>query len=235
MKKIFFTLMGLVVFSAVSHAQNDTMYVMKKGVVLNRQSIKPADADSIIFYLPSNYFMDARDSNVYRAVTIGSQIWMGDNLKYLPSVIEPGKFSKMSPYYYVYGYDGKVVADAKATVNYNMYGVLYNWTAASSTGLTSVCPSGWHLPSDGEWSVLANFLNGETANETGFAALLGGLFSSMSGFEGMGAFGAWWSATEYVNDPSNLANYYAVYDDDSTLSKHTTSKVTGYSVRCVKN
>jgi uncharacterized protein (TIGR02145 family) len=110
-----------------------------------------------------NTFVDSRDGNVYSFVTIGSQIWMAENLKFLPQVTSPGTLSNTFPYYYVYGYNGNNVTDAKATNNYTVYGALYNWTAVmqGSTGSSSdpsgvqgICPEGWHLPSDAEWKKL---------------------------------------------------------------------------------
>ena len=100
-----------------------------------------------------NTFTDSRDGKVYKTVTIGEQVWMAENLAYLPSVVGPATESYTDPYYYVYGYDGTSVATAKATTNYQTYGVLYNWPAA-----LSACPPGWHLPSDAEWTQLEEYL-----------------------------------------------------------------------------
>ncbi len=98
-------------------------------------------------------FTDSRDGNEYTTIQIGSQTWMAENLKYLPSVVGPETGSQTESYYYVYGYDGTDVAEAKAEDHYKTYGVLYNWPAASSA-----CPAGWHLPSDAEWIQLETFL-----------------------------------------------------------------------------
>jgi uncharacterized protein (TIGR02145 family) len=113
---------------------------------------------------------DSRDGNVYHIVAIGHQVWMAENLKYLPSVVGPAPGSDTTPYYYVYGYDGTVVSDAKATANYTSYGVLYNWPAAMNGAAASihnpslvqgVCPTGLHLPSEAEWSqLLIDYLGG---------------------------------------------------------------------------
>lgn len=140
----------------------------------------------------------------YKWVEIGSQIWMAENLKYLPSVVGPGKSSPTIPYYYVYDYEYTSVNDAKNTENYKTYGVLYNWTAimageassnANPSGVQGVCPDGWHLPSVAEWTVLTNSLGGSAVaggkmkesgtehwtspnagatNSSGFSALPGG-------------------------------------------------------------
>lgn len=111
---------------------------------------KPQDAPST--------FTDERDSTVYKTVTIGSQTWMAENLKYLPSVVGPQTGSSTVSYYYIYGYDGTSVSAAKnheeGEINpYETYGVLYNWPAANSA-----CPDGWHLPSEEEWEILENYL-----------------------------------------------------------------------------
>ena len=156
--------------------------------------------------LNGNYestFTDSRDGQVYKAVEIGSQIWMAENLKYLPSVASPDSSSESVPYHYVYGYDGNSLAAAKNTFNYNNFGVLYNWTAAvggsnnssssNPSGIQGACPNGWHLPSNAEWNQLTDYLgsvfvanllkeqgvdNWESPNaainSTGFTALPGG-------------------------------------------------------------
>lgn len=98
-------------------------------------------------------FTDARDGYVYKIVTIGEQTWMAENLAYLPSVNGVLENSTDEPRYYVYGYEGNDVSAAKATANYNTYGVYYNWTAAQTA-----CPAGWHLPSVAEWEQLENYL-----------------------------------------------------------------------------
>ena len=100
-----------------------------------------------------NTFTDSRDGKVYKTVSIGEQVWMAENLAYLPSVVGPATGSFTEPHYYVYGYDGTSVATAKATTNYQTYGVLYNWPAA-----LTACPEGWHLPSDAEWTQLEEYL-----------------------------------------------------------------------------
>lgn len=153
-------------------------------------------------------FTDPRDGNVYKTIQIGNQIWMAENLKYLPSVVGYETGSVTYPYYYVYGYNGTNISDAKATENYATYGVLYNWSAVmggamnsnnNPSGVRGVCPEGWHVPSEAEWTELTDFLGGEVVaggklketgtehwktpnkgatNETGFTALAGGMRSN---------------------------------------------------------
>jgi len=120
-----------------------------------------------VLFPTSGTFTDTRDDQTYKWVKIGNQIWMAENLKYLPSVVGPGTGSETTPHYYVYDYDGTDVHSAKATANYQNYGVLYNWPAAMNEALSSsanpsgvkgVCPTGWHLPSDAEWTQLVDYV-----------------------------------------------------------------------------
>jgi uncharacterized protein (TIGR02145 family) len=112
-------------------------------------------------------FTDPRDQQIYNTVLIGDQCWMAENLKYLPAVHPPGEGSEEDPHYYVYGYSGTDVDAAQATANFQNYGVLYNWPAvmagASSSssnpsGVQGICPTGWHVPSDAEWTELVNYV-----------------------------------------------------------------------------
>ena len=108
---------------------------------------------------------DKRDGKTYKTVKIGTQEWMAENLAYKPS----------SGNYWAYDDDNSNVAK---------YGYLYDWETAKK-----VCPSGWHLPSDEEWTTLTDYLGGEDVagtkmkstsgwkedgngtNESGFSAL----------------------------------------------------------------
>lgn len=97
-------------------------------------------------------FTDPREREaVYKWVRIGDQIWMAENMAYLPTVSpsSEGMAQSNTPRNYVYGYESNSVIDARATDNFKTYGVLYNWPAAVAS-----CPDGWHLPSDEEWKVL---------------------------------------------------------------------------------
>ncbi len=112
-------------------------------------------------------FVDQRDGQEYEWVRIGDQVWMAENLKYLPEVSPGSAGSETNPHYSVYGYEGTDVSEAVATDNYNNYGVLYNWPAAmdgassssaNPSGVQGVCPAGWHLPSDAEWTELTDYV-----------------------------------------------------------------------------
>jgi len=209
---------------------------------------------------PTGYFTDSRDGQVYAYIVIGNQTWMAENLKYLPSVSPSSNKSVSSPYYYVNDYEGDNISEAKATTNYQMYGVLYNWPAS-----VSACPAGWHVPSDEEWKTLEMALgmsqseadiewgwrgtdegkkmksksgwinNGNGTNSSGFNALPGGLrltTSTNGSFGGLGYYGYWWSSTE--NSGSHAWHRY-LNSDHVQVHRGTYYKACGLSVRCLKN
>jgi len=250
MKKLILFFVVLFVFCHPSNAQNDTMYIMKNGVTIGKYNVN-SQVDSVIFYKPqppnSGTFTDSRDGNVYKWVKIGNQIWMAENLKYLPSVVGHETGSKTTPCYYVYGYNGTSLTTAKTVSNYITYGVLYNWRAACSS-----CPLGWHLPSDAEWIQLTNYLGGESiaggklketgithwlspntgaTNQTGFTALPSGR-RDIDGFWGILNHSSWWS---YTQDSSTSSWYYFMHYDYNNLYRHNNPNELGFSVRCLKD
>jgi len=208
-----------------------------------------------------NLFADCRDGNVYSTVQIGNQCWMAKNLAYLPSVVGSETGSYTTPYYYVYGYDSTDVDTAKATANYTTYGVLYNWpaamagsesSAANPSGIQGVCPAGWYLPSDAEWTSLIVYLGGlgvaggklkeadtihwnspniGATNETGFTALPGGSRTISETFSNIGYCGYWRSATE---GDINHAWFFSMFYNLPYVQGENCDKNNGFSVRCIR-
>ncbi|MDY0216506.1 MAG: fibrobacter succinogenes major paralogous domain-containing protein [Bacteroidales bacterium] len=272
MKKKPLLIIGLFSFIVLLQAQNDTIYFMKNGLIVNKQSIKTTDIDSAVFYTPpiispTGSFTDSRDSQVYQHLTIGNQVWIAENLKYLPSVVDSLTGSEIAgfeteAYYYVYGYNGTDVTEAKATANYNTYGVLYNWNAAmagadsSSTnpsGVQGVCPTGWHLPSKAEWTQLADFLGGfdeaggklkeaglthweapnaGATNETGFRALPGGYRNSLGEYKYMARLGICWTTSMSSANGSHTGR---MQSQNQRLEQTGYNIAGGISVRCVRD
>jgi len=204
---------------------------------------------------------DVRDGNVYTVVQIGNQYWLGENLRYLPSVVGPNTRSNIIPYYYVYNYDGTDVDAAKATAKYSTYGVLYNWTAAMDGALSSntnpsnvqgVCLAGWHLPSSAEWGELETYLGGasvaggklketgtshwndpntDATDESGFTALPGGYIYNEI-FYYVRTWARWWTSYEAA---SNSSYYRGLLYDTGSVSSGNFLKNSSASVRCVKD
>ncbi len=204
----------------------------------------------------SGTFIDSRDGKTYCYGIIGNQTWMVENLAYLPYVSNSDEGSKNNPIYYVHGYEGNSVILAKASYNYEKYGVLYNWEAAKTA-----CPSGWHLPSDYDWKTLERYLgmseseandigwrgtdegnklkstsgwnnNGNGTNESGFSALAGGYRDIDGYFYSLGGRANFWSSTE---SSTNHAWYRRLSNGYSEIYRYDYDKKYGFSVRCVRD
>jgi uncharacterized protein (TIGR02145 family) len=156
----------------------------------SKATFQVADIENITFE-DLNTFTDLRDSTIYETVKIGDQIWMRENLAYLPTVSPSKEVSDTTPFCYVRGYEGSTVSLAKANANYGTYGVLYNWPAvmngaSSSTsvpsGVQGICPSGWHLPSDAEWTVLTDYLADNGYGYGGSGSDIGKSMAAISGW-----------------------------------------------------
>jgi uncharacterized protein (TIGR02145 family) len=169
-------------------------------------------------------FTDSRDGKTYKAVKIGEQVWMAENLNY------NAKGSKC--------YDN-------SESNCKKYGRLYDWKTAKTA-----CPSGWHLPSRDEWNVLSNSVGGSDTEEKhlkatsgwdrrngldtyGFAALPGGSGSSDGNFawaKSVAKFGSWWNSSE---DDSYMAHSIELRDGWEFSFSHSKDKRALLSIRCV--
>lgn len=189
------------------------------------------------------------DGNVYKTITIGTQVWMVENLrttKYrngdpIPNVTDSSAWSKLTTgAYCIYNNN----------TNYStIYGSLYNWNVVKDS--RNIAPTGWHVPSDTEWTTLTTFLGGESVaggklketltthwlspntgatNETGFAALPCGDRTFAGKFDAAGYDGIWWSST--AGDISG-AWYRFVYYNGGTVTRGSSSANSGFSVRCV--
>lgn len=192
----------------------------------------------------SGHFTDPRDGNQYKWVKIGNQIWMAENLRYIPHIspknIESGVW--------VYGYEGWDINEAKQTTYYKDYGCLYDLESARK-----LCPSGWHLPSNDEWLELTdyiggaeiaggklkekgtkhwNFANEEDKNIFGFSALPAGSRNENSRFDIVGQDGIWWSNSEYRK---NVGWNWSINCKSSIFYRSTSGIWHGFSVRYVKD
>lgn len=206
----------------------------------------------------SGAYTDTRDNNIYKWTKIGDQIWMTENLAYLPKVHSnvdfANKGNNKEPAYCVYDYTGSDVSTAKAQDNYKTYGVLYNFYVIDQT---NVCPDGWHVPTDDEWATLLTYLGGEAGgklkergtthwhtpntgatNEMSFTALPGGNCFNNGSFVALGFTGYWWSSTENDDIESYqkpAAWYLNLYYLSNTLNKNSGDKDVGLSIRCIKD
>jgi len=170
-------------------------------------------------------------SQTYKTIEIGGKVWMAENLKYAASGSKCGDEST-----------GKL-SDAN-TATCDTYGRLYNWATA-----IAVCPDGWHLPTNGEWTALTDMVgekagtklkadsdlwnsNGKGTDEYGFAALPGGYGNSGGHFGSVGDDGNWWSASESI---ANLAYYRDMSYGYEGVDYHGYYKDLLFSVRCLQD
>ncbi|MDD3567896.1 MAG: FISUMP domain-containing protein [Bacteroidales bacterium] len=196
------------------------------------------------------------DNNVYNTVTIGEQEWMAENLrttKYkddttIPTGHTDSQWESLTTgAYAIYPHteiDG-LNSDAEVL---EAYGALYNWFAVETGNL---CPTGWHVPTDAEWTALTDYVGGASVagtklkatsgwnsgdngtDEYGFSALPGGRRNFFDGnFSNVGNFGYWWSSTEL--DATLAWGRYMRYDTGDVYRIHY-SRRDGISVRCIKD
>ena len=191
------------------------------------------------------------DINNYSIVQIGTQTWMAENLK-TTKYLSGDLIGTTSPATqdisleflprYQWAYNGN-------ESNVATYGRLYTWYAIIDS--RAVCPTGWYIPKDGDWTILTNFLNANIAgsklketgiihwttpnlyatNEMGFTALPGGWHSWDGTFKSLGSIGFWQTASEY-----NTMNAYiqGMYYNYSNVLRTYGGKKGGFSVRCLK-
>ncbi|MBI9067329.1 MAG: hypothetical protein JEZ09_08555 [Salinivirgaceae bacterium] len=189
---------------------------------------------------------DTRDGNNYKTVEIGKQLWMAENLAYLPAIRSFGWhfYSSSDEVYFLYDYRENNVSEAKITDYYKTYGVLYTWAAANNA-----CPIGWHLPTQKEWEKLIKHLGGEeiaggkmkkvdtilwavpnegASNSSGFSILPGGF--CFDGYLGQDAY--FWSSTEIDSANAMDRNFSNSYEGVFSFEN---DKRNGLSVRCIKD
>ena len=173
-------------------------------------------------------YTDERDKQEYKWVKIGSQVWMAENLNYNA---DSGNWAYLNN-----------------PSNSLTYGLLYTWETA-----VKVCPLGWHLPSDRDWTVLTDYLGGKeiagsklkevgpthwyspnegATNESGFTALPGGCCYSFGSFDECRIYGKWWTSSECS---SSSAWYWSLHWNSSRVHSLKGLKNSGYSVRCVND
>jgi len=236
-----------------------TIIVKSSNSVVSQNNITQLSADFELNFEITEpmVFSDARDGRSYTAKKIGGQIWMVENLAYLPVVSPSDHGSDTLALYYVYEYQGTDLIQAKASSYYSSYGALYNWTAAKSA-----CPAGWHLPKDDEWKQLEIYLgmepedadqvrwrltggvgkklksdsgwdsNGNGTNSSGFSALPGGFRGEDGNFGGIDTYCNFWTAS--MSTPGLTWNRFLSFENDG-VSRYGLKLNLGFSIRCLKD
>jgi uncharacterized protein (TIGR02145 family) len=182
-----------------------------------------------------NSFSDIRDGKSYPTVQIGTQCWMAANLNY-GSILTSSQVQNDNCISEKYCYNN-------VTGNCTKYGGLYQWDEVMKYDDTpagqGLCPPGWHVPTDSEWTTLFNFyqgnaLAGKPLQDTilsGFKAQTSGVFYLNSSWSFNGFATLFWSSTPWsaVKAISHGMNIY-----DFSVSLYPSSKVNAFPIRCLK-
>jgi uncharacterized protein (TIGR02145 family) len=189
------------------------------------------------------------DGNTYNIVQIGDQFWLKENLmvtKYrdghpIPNNADSTVWANLT-------LGGRCYYDNDADNN-GTYGSLYNWFAVDNE--RGLCPTGWHVPTDAEWTELVEYLGGEyiaggkmktttlweapnegATNNSGFSALPAGERTFESEFKELGFMGTWWSQTQ---DSEEVGISYHIENSFANIGRNYNNKKAGFSVRCIKD
>lgn len=198
----------------------------------------------------------AQDGNTYATIEIGTQEWMAENLRTtnyangdpIPNVTDAGQWSNLT---------------TGAWTHYNNdnqyeipYGKLYNWYTV--TDQRNVCPTGWHVPTDAEWTELTDYIGGsgvaggkmkttgnieaatglwyspntEATNSSGFSGVPGGVCYADGEYNVIGSFGGWWSSSESDADLAGVC--WLDYGIGGAVRANVVKRI-GYSIRCLRD
>jgi uncharacterized protein (TIGR02145 family) len=223
----------------------------KYTVTVSNIALPNANSNGAVLTVKALVTVTDIDGNVYHTVTIGTQVWMVENLKTtkyndgvaIPLVTDIATWAALTTPGYCWN-------NNDAATFKNTYGVLYNWYTVNTGKLA---PAGWHVPTDSEWSVLATYLGGDSVaggklkevgttnwlspntsatNETGFTALPGGYRNLFGAFFSIGGSGYWWSAT--VRD-ATYSWGRGIYYNGANVFRFDYYNRSGFSVRCVRD
>ena len=190
------------------------------------------------------------EGNVYRIVNIGTQTWMAENLK--PTKLNDGtSISIISDNAsWLNSNSSGMCWFNNESGNKNTLGALYNWYTVNTNKL---CPTGWHVPNEAEWTILINYCGGLSqagaklkekglshwndpnlgaTDDFSFTALPSGMRYNSGTFSNSGSLAVWWTSSE--SDNSNSWSFSAV-SGAIFANKMTFTKQYGLSVRCIKD
>ncbi|MEI6766017.1 MAG: FISUMP domain-containing protein [Bacteroidota bacterium] len=200
------------------------------------------------------------DGNVYNTVSIGTQVWMKENLKVkhyrngnaIPNVTDNSSWGNLTT-------GARSFYDNDSLNSVPVYGGLYNWYAVNDP--RKICPLNWHVPSEPEWNVLSKFLdntvdtnasgwvgthiggdikeagyshwnspNAGASNSSGFSAMPAGTRYPDGSFLNIGTHADLWSSTPF--DDNNIWRRNLGWDK-ATFNRNYYVKTYGFSVRCI--
>jgi uncharacterized protein (TIGR02145 family) len=190
------------------------------------------------------------DGNNYNTITIGTQIWMRENLKVtyykngdaIPNETNNLSWNNLTTGAYCW-YKNNIANKA-------IYGALYNFYAVSNSN--GLCPAGWHASTASDWNTMVSYLssnnfvgimlkdttlwsspNSGADNSSGFTALPGGCRGWEDGhFDNIGSYGYWWTGTW---NPPNEPPVCLLRYNSTQINIYGNVKKDGFNVRCMKD
>jgi uncharacterized protein (TIGR02145 family) len=207
--------------------------------------------NSPILNIPGTNVTDF-DGNIYHTITNCNQTWTQSNLNVshyrngdaIPQVTDPAAWANLTTGAWCYNNND--------SANGVVYGKLYNWYAVNDS--RGLAPSGYHIPTNTEWTTLTDCLGGEPIaggkmkeigtthwqnpnigadNTSGFIGIPGGRRTFTGTFDGLNTDGRWWSSSEVLT--STTAWYRYMFNYDVYLINGGITKTFGISVRCLKD
>ncbi len=196
------------------------------------------------------------DGNRYKTIKIGEQVWMSENLKTKKfndgtPLDNPGNTDvDLTTWAAANGTIDSSTTKYWALVNDNsantaIYGLVYNHFAVYYNYI-NICPSGWRVPSESDFSTLNTYLganagtqaksttlwsSGNGTNTSGFNGLPSGSRTTAGGWGNFGTLGIFWSTSTNVSG----ARYIILYNSQSNIAFFSADQKNGYSVRCIQN
>jgi uncharacterized protein (TIGR02145 family) len=195
------------------------------------------------------------DGNVYYTVQIGNQCWTQSNLKVSKYRNEDNILTGLSNSAWLNSISGAYAIYNNDPVNDGLYGKLYNYFAVTDS--RGLCPTGWHVPTDGEWTTLENYLGGSSVaggslkntatqpthggwilpntgatNSSGFTGLPGGVRLYDGDFGSVSNVANWWSSSV---SSGSLVWYRSLLTNNGYVYRLNHVRTTGFSVRCLKD
>ena len=211
----------------------------------SEMSSSSSSALNSIYDAENNTLTDLRDGHVYKTVTIGTQIWMAENLNYLPEdtagTIWAGK-----------SLCGGGEWHTKMEGDCSVYGRLYEEDFTKQTiYIQKICPNGWSLPTMTQYQTLIAFLGDnavnkmkiegsnywkldDTANNSGFSAIPAGYFSVL-GFNDMHDEGISVASFAFLSNGSKARNVISIVDGQTDFWWSSFGDGYYMSVRCIKD
>ena len=230
--------------SVITGLEENTTYYARAYATNN---VGTAYGTEINFTTASFGTMTDQDGNVYRTVTIGTQIWTVENLKAthyrngnpIDNVTDNTAWAALTTGAYCW-YENDIA-------NKPVYGALYNWFAAGDA--RNLAPAGWHVATDAEWTALVTYLGGTSVaggklkeiglahwispntgatNSAGFTSLPGGFRFNAGPFGSLGERAYYWSS-------DSSAWFYFITNFTTSCSRFALINEFGYAVRLVKD